>query len=173
MVTEKGVIVLLQAARILLNENYSFSIKLIGDGPEQLAIQKQIEGLALQAVVVCTGLLLDGALDNALADVGTIIMPTIMEETAGMAAIEQMMRGRLVIGSDIGGLSEVLGDAGLKFTPGDAPGLAARMKQVLQDASLIDVLGGKARERARRYFLRESMIANHAQAYLDVLARGA
>jgi glycosyltransferase involved in cell wall biosynthesis len=173
LVKEKGVIVLLHAARILLNENRCFSVKLIGDGPERVEIEKQIETLGLQKVVICTGLLLGDTLFNALADVGTIVMPTIMEETAGMAAIEQMARGRLVIASDIGGLAEVVGDAGLKFNPGDAPALAARMRQVLQDASLLDVLGDKARERARRYFSRESMIANHAQAYFDVLARSA
>ena len=33
MVKEKGLTVLLQAARILKNENYAFSVKLVGDGP--------------------------------------------------------------------------------------------------------------------------------------------
>jgi glycosyltransferase involved in cell wall biosynthesis len=170
MVTEKGVTVLLQAARILLNENQSFSVKLIGDGPERAQIEKQIEALTLQKVVRCTGLLLGDALETALSDVGTIVMPTLMEETAGLAAIDQMMRGRLVIASDIGGLAEVIGDAGLKFSPGNPQDLAARMTQVLQDASLIDALGNKASERARRHFSRESMIANHAQGYSHVLA---
>ena len=31
-----------------------------------------------------------------------------MEETAGLAAIQQMMSGRLVIASDIGGIAEVV-----------------------------------------------------------------
>jgi len=31
-----------------------------------------------------------------------------LEETAGLAAMEQMIRGRMVIAADIGGLSEVV-----------------------------------------------------------------
>src|ERR1700730_2583851 len=170
MVREKGVIVLLQAARILANENHTFSLKLIGDGPERPAIEGQIDTLGLQADVRCTGFLSSDALEEALTDVGTIIMPTIMEETAGLAAIEQMMRGRLVIASDIGGLAEVVGDAGLKFRPGDSNALAACMKKVLVNASLIDMFGDKAHERARRLFSRERMIAEHARVYCHVLS---
>jgi glycogen synthase len=170
MIKEKGLAVLLQAARILQNENYAFSVKLVGDGPERPAIERQIEVLGLRAVVLCTGFLSGDALDKALADVGTIIMPTIMEETAGLAAIEQMMRGRLVIASDIGGLAEVVGDAGLKFTPGDAHALAECMRRVLGDPSLIDVFGDKGRDRARRNFSRERMVADHARVYRQVLS---
>ena len=56
-------------------------------------------------------------------------MPSIWEETAGLAAIEQMLRGRLVIASDIGGLGEMVGDAAIKFPAGDAPTLADQMKK--------------------------------------------
>lgn len=170
MVKEKGVTVLLQAARFLLNENFSFSVKLIGDGPERPTIESQIDVMGLQASVLCTGFLSGNDLDKALADVGTIIMPTIMEETAGLAAIEQMIRGRLVIASDIGGLSEVVGDAGLKFTPGDALALAECMGRVLKSASLIDVLGDKGRHRARHHFERARMISDHARVYYYVLS---
>jgi glycogen synthase len=170
MVEEKGLTVLLQAAQILANENHTFSLKLIGDGPERPTIEKQIESLRLQAFVRCTGFLSGDALEEALTDVGTIIMPTLMEETAGLAAIEQMLRGRLVIASDIGGLAEVVGDAGLKFAPGDSNALAACMKKVLADAPLMDVLGDKATERARRHFSRERMIADHARVYWHLLS---
>ena len=62
----------------------------------------------------------------ALAQIQVLVMPSRWEETAGLAAIEQMMRGGVVVAADIGGLSEVVGDAGLKFSvttrsPGRAP----------------------------------------------------
>jgi glycogen synthase len=44
-------------------------------------------------------------------------MPSVWEETAGLSAIEQMMRGRLVIASRIAGLGEMVGDAGSRFFP--------------------------------------------------------
>ena len=44
-----------------------------------------------------------------------VVMPSQWEETAGLAAIEQMMRGGVVIASDIGGLGEVVSEAGLRY----------------------------------------------------------
>ena len=52
-----------------------------------------------------TGFLRGHAFVNALQDVNVVVMPSMWEETAGLAAIEQMMRGRLVIAADIGGLA--------------------------------------------------------------------
>jgi glycosyltransferase involved in cell wall biosynthesis len=80
-----------------------------------------------------------------------------------------MMRGRLVIAADIGGISEVLGDAALKFPPGDSEALAWAMRRVLQDPTLIDSLGSKARDRAKCLFKRRKMIEEHAAVYRNLL----
>jgi glycosyltransferase involved in cell wall biosynthesis len=87
------------------------------------------------------------------------------EETAGLAAIEQMMRGRLVIAADIGGLAEVLGDTGLKFVPGNTASLADCLRSVIENPALISSYGDKARNRALQLFKRSRMIAEHAQIY--------
>ena len=55
-----------------------------------------------------------------LRSVQVLVMPSRWEETAGLAAIEQMMRGGVVVAADVGGLSEVVGDAGLKFFVDDS-----------------------------------------------------
>jgi glycosyltransferase involved in cell wall biosynthesis len=52
-------------------------------------------------------------------------MPSVSEETAGLSAIEQMIRGRLVIASVIGGLAEVVGRAGIVCKPVAREDLAA------------------------------------------------
>ena len=88
-------------------------------------------------------------------------MPSICEETAGLAAIEHMMRGRLLIAADIGGLSEVVDGAGLKFRPGDAEDLATCMQRVLEDGKLTDELGRRARERAEEMFGVNRMVDEH------------
>ena len=105
---------------------------------------------------------------DELRDVQAVVMPSVWEETAGLAAIEQMMRGRLVIASDVGGLGEIVGDAGLKFPPGDAGALADCMRKVLRDPSLIESFGRKARERALRLFTRSRMTEEHARLYRGI-----
>jgi glycosyltransferase involved in cell wall biosynthesis len=98
-------------------------------------------------------------------------MPSVGEETAGLAAIEQLMRGRLVIVSEIAGLAEITGDYGLKFRTGDAQELAARMKSVIENPSMIQEFGERGRVHARKKFARPLMIHEHAKIYQDVASR--
>ena len=165
LVREKGLPVLLEAVRLLRRDGCHPLVKIIGDGPERIDLQQQIAVLGLEENFRLTGLLLGAQLNTALGDVGTVIMPTLMEETAGLAVMEHMMRGRLVIVSDIGGLAEVVGSAGLSFRPGDAPALAECMKKVMQHSEVINAMGSKARERAQVVFARPTMIAEHAAIY--------
>ena len=119
----------------------------------------------MESCVQVTGFLIGAEFAEALRDARVVVMPTVMEETAGLAAMEQMIRGRLVIASNIGGLGEIVGDAGLKYPPSDAAALAGAMRNVLRQPSLINSFGKLARERALDLFVRERMIAEHARVY--------
>jgi len=168
-VAEKGIPVLLQAAEILKQEGFDFQVDLIGDGPERSRIESVISGKRLTDFVHITGYLTGTSLGEALKDCRAVVMPSVWEETAGLSAIEQMMRGRLVIASEIGGLGEVVGDAGLLCVPGDAASLASQMRRALSDGMLVRNLGVKARIRAGRLFRRERMIRDHAILYRRLL----
>lgn len=168
-VAEKGISVLLKAAEILKGEGLEFRIKLIGDGPERSRIESVISEEHLSEYVHITGYLAGSSLGEALDDCQAIVMPSIWEETAGLSAIEQMMRGRLVIASAIGGLGEVVGDAGLLCLPGDAVSLASQMKVALSDRGLVASLALKARTRAQQLFRRERMTSDHAHLYIRLL----
>ena len=164
-VQEKGLSVFVDALALLSQKGRAFEAKLIGDGPERSKIEAQIAAAKLNSRVKITGYLSGAALADAIADVSVVVMPSVWEETAGLAAIEQMMRGRLVICSDIGGLSEVVGDTGMKFPPGDPMALAACLSKVIDSPVLIDDLGPKARARAQEFFSRGQMIEPHASIY--------
>jgi glycosyltransferase involved in cell wall biosynthesis len=169
LVAEKGVPVLLEAVRMLKGQGETFEVQLIGDGPERSKLEAIIRRDGLEGFVRFTGQLTGSALADVLDAVHAVVMPSVWEETAGLAAIEQMVRGRLVIASDIGGLSEIVGNAGLKFPAGSASDLANCMRCVLKDRSLIDGIGRKARERALHYFARSRMIDEHASVYHELI----
>jgi glycogen synthase len=165
LVPEKGIPVLLEAAKTLQTEGYEFEVRLIGDGSERPKLENIIYTEELGSCTTITGFLTGHTFANALRDVNVVVMPSMWEETAGLAAIEQMMRGRLVIAADIGGLSEVVGDTGLKFVPGKAGSLADCLRRVILNPELIESYGQKARKRASEVFQRSRMIAEHAQIY--------
>ena len=165
LVAEKGLPVLLQAAGILRQENQEFELLVIGDGPQRALLEALLERAGIGDRVRFTGQLEGPALAEALGSVHVVVMPSVWEETAGLAAMEHMMRGRPVIASEIGGLRETVGDAGLMCQPGSSEDLARCMREVLHDRALLPALGRKGRERARSLFLRERMIAEHAHIY--------
>ena len=170
LVSEKGVSVILEAARGLRNDGCSFELRLIGDGPERSRLETLIEQYGLQSAVRITGFLTGGELRECLHDAQVVVMPSVWEETAGLAAMEQMMCGRLVIASSVGGLAEVVADAGLTVPPGDPITLAACMRRVTDQPALVEILGTQARERALRLFERRRMIEEHATIYRRVCA---
>jgi glycogen(starch) synthase len=170
-VSEKGVELLLDAARLLKQEKFDFEIQLIGDGPERASLEKKIARYQLESCVHITGFLKGAAFYEALGNVHAIVMPSVWEETAGLAAMEQMMRGRLVIAAQIGGLVEVVGETALTFSPGNTEALAECMRKVLRDPSLIDSLGRKARARALDRFAHTRMIEEHANVYREALRK--
>ncbi len=168
LVLEKGLSVLLEATRLLRAEGRDVDVVLIGDGPDRPRLEKQIAALGLESSVRVTGFLSGVNLDQVLRGVGNIVIPTTMEETAGLAAMEQMVRGRLVIASAIGGLGELVRGSGLAFSPGDPLALADAMKRVLDEPDLGASLGAAGRQRILLSFSYGGMIDAHARLYREV-----
>jgi glycogen(starch) synthase len=152
LVTEKGVSVLVEAARVLKNWSCRFQVLVIGDGPEREPLQALASSLDLDTEVCFLGFQQGPKLEQSMNTVSALVMPSICEDVAPFSVLEQMMQERLIIGSKIGGLAEEVGDAGLTFEPGNANALAERMQQVIQQPQLIETLGKRARERALAWY---------------------
>jgi glycogen(starch) synthase len=169
-VPEKGILVLLEAARILKSQGFAFEVRLIGDGPQRKEVDAFIEKYQLPEYIYVTGYVAPGeAMTSALMDVDAVIVPSVWEEAAGFSAIEQMVDGRLVIASAIGGLAEVVGDDGMLFPPGDSDALASLMRTVLLEPSLAETIGARGRRRALKLFEIERMILDHARLYSELV----
>jgi glycosyltransferase involved in cell wall biosynthesis len=171
LVSEKGLDLLVEAAHRLDADHLSFNIKFIGDGPERPRLQANVLAFGLCNAVVFAGCLKGADLDCALEDVDAVVMPSIWEETAGLSAIEHMMRGRLVIGAAVGGLGEMVGEAGLKFSVGDVDGLTSCMRRVLDEPIIAKELGEMARERALRLFPEGRMVTEHLAIYRSLIRK--
>jgi glycosyltransferase involved in cell wall biosynthesis len=170
LVAEKGLPLLIEAAKHLADSGRPFHLTFIGDGPERARLESLVQKCDLGAYILFTGDLRGAALERAASRISVLIMPSIWEESAGLAAIEQMMRGRMVIAADIGGLSEIVGDAGLKFALGDSQNLAALMCRVIDDPSVVSSMGSAARARAMKLFRLDAMIRPHIALYRELLS---
>lgn len=165
LVGTKGVGVLLAAAKKLRERGYAFQVRIIGDGPDREALQQKASGNGLSGCVEFLGQLSDERIDEAVADAAAIVVPSLAGEVFGLVAVENMLRSRLVIASDIGPLREVVGETGLFFSPGDDIGLLRRMEEVLLDLAKAAALGQKASERAMELFDEGLMVRQHFSLY--------
>jgi glycosyltransferase involved in cell wall biosynthesis len=165
LVPEKGVDLLLRAAANVKRDGRDFRLKIIGDGSEGIKLKSVSTELSLQDRVSFLGYRHGRELAQSLSDVSVSVIPSRWEEVAGLSAIEPMMSGRLVVAAEIGGLGEMVGNAGMKFPPGDADALAACMSRAIDDPELVRSLGAAARRRALQIFSKEEMMQQHLALY--------
>jgi glycogen(starch) synthase len=170
LVTTKGVRVLLEAARILREQNRSFELLIIGDGPERTALEQFAHDSHLDGHVSFAGCLNATQLEASLSRASAVVVPSLGGEVFGLVVAENMLRGLPIVASDLGAFVEVLDDSGLIFPTGDAAALATSLVRLMQDPDLATSLGNGARERALDFYMKSRMIEAHAFVYRKVCA---
>lgn len=126
---EKGVDLLLAAlARVP-----QASLRICGDGPERGALEAQCALLGLEPRVKFLGQLPPESITAELAAAAALALPARWHENQPLSVIEAFAQARPVIGSDLGGLPELIEapNAGLLCTGGDEESLAAAMQRFL------------------------------------------
>jgi glycosyltransferase involved in cell wall biosynthesis len=168
LVSIKGLDSIIEAAEILREQNARFHVDFVGDGPERDHLEQLTSERGLTEMISFLGFLQAEDLEKAVNEAAVVLMPSIWEETAGLAAMEHMARGKPTIVADIGGLAEIVADSGLKFPPGDSRALAGRMAKFLNDPALVLQLGAAARKRTDQLFSESGMIRGHDQIYQKI-----
>jgi glycosyltransferase involved in cell wall biosynthesis len=97
-------------------------------------------------LVRLTGPLTGKELDAAYAEADLVVLAS-RAETYGMVVAEALARGIPVLATDVGGVPDTLGGAGLLVPPGDATALAGALRRWLGDPGLRDRLRAAARHR--------------------------
>ena len=168
LVTTKGVRLLFEAARILREQNRSFELLIVGDGPERASLEQFARESRLDAHVRFAGRLNGAHLDAELSRASAVVVPSLGGEVFGLVVAENMFRALPVVASDLGAFMEVLGDTGLTFHTGDAAALAASLSRLLDDPAFATTLGRHGRERALDFCNRGRMLESHASLYRRV-----
>lgn len=163
LVSTKGVHVLLKAVQQL--RNLDFRLEIIGDGPERPHLEAEVGSRQLERHVSFRGYLPADDVEQAVAGAKAVVMPSLGGEVFGLVALENMLRKKVLIVSELGSLTEVVGDAGLVFPAGDAHALADCLRRVLQSDELAEQTAEKAVRRAGSLFTTERMIENHLLLY--------
>jgi glycogen(starch) synthase len=173
IVTTKGLLLLLEAARLPQQQNRPIELKIVGHGPERTALEKLAEEWKLATHARFLGRLPDSRIAALLATADLLVVPSLGGEVFGMVIAENMLRGIPILASDLGAFVEVLGDAGRTFKTGDSVDLAGQIMQLLDDPAASPRLGVAAHQRVRDFFALSRMIEGHAQIYRRLAPDGA
>jgi len=135
-----------------------------GDGPMRGQVEREIERLGLRDHVRLLGWVEDVRPLLARADVFALA-----SQWEGMpnCVLEAMACGAPVVCTAVGGCPELVDDGvtGFLVAPGDADALADRVARLLGDGGLRKRMNREAKERLRRRFTIESMVAANEALY--------
>ncbi len=132
---EKGLLVLLDAARLLVADGREFELVLVGDGDLRAAIETKVETLGLGARVRLAGSLGADGVRAEIRAARALVLPSFAEGLP-VVLMEAFALGRPVVATSVGGIGELVepGANGWLVPPGSASALAAALREVL-DAS--------------------------------------
>jgi polysaccharide biosynthesis protein PelF len=102
---------------------------------------------------------------------GHLVALSSISEGLPFTVIEAMMCGRATVSTDVGGVSEAVGDAGLIVPPRDPHGFADACLTLLDDRALRHRLGVAARQRALSMFTLDTFVDTFRVLY-DSVAGG-
>lgn len=160
---EKDPVTLLRAIAVLRDVH----VALIGDGSRRTELQNLAKKLDITARVHFLGRRIDVP---QLLKHGDLYVQSSHWEGFGLATAEAMAAGLPVIASDIQGLRDVVGDAGLFFPPGDHAELASLITKVLQHSKMRKTLADAARKAAAAFDI-EKTVTGYAEVYHSVLSQ--
>ena len=143
---------------------------MVGDGPERGAAEHLASQLGVRDSVEFVGK--QNHVERLIRKAHVLLMPSEME-SFGLAALEAMACGVVPVGTNVGGVPELITDGvdGCLETVGDVPRLAARAAELLTNSTVYARMALAARKTAVDRFSTESLIPQYERYYEDVLAR--
>ncbi|MFD7613989.1 GT4 family glycosyltransferase PelF [Streptomyces sp. NPDC059828] len=103
---------------------------------------------------------------------GSVVMLSSISEGFPFTLIEAMSCGRATVSTDVGGVREAVGDAGLVVPPRDPDAMAAAALELLGDPARRTAMGEAARLRVIEQFTLRQTIETFRGIYLELSVRG-
>ena len=149
IIKRKNVDLLLEAKKQL---NTKANLVVVGDGPllEQLKAKAEKEYFDGNLEnVYFTGSRTD--VEDIIPSCDLLVLPSFTE-SFGLVLIEALACGKPVIGSNVGGIKEIItDDVGLLIDPNDSEDLTKAIDRILTDKNLMEKFKSNARNRAKDF----------------------
>jgi L-malate glycosyltransferase len=141
---------------------------MVGDGPDRVVAEAEAQRLGVQDDVQFLGKI--DAVAPLLAGADLFLLPSD-RESFGLSALEALASGVPVIGTEAGGLPEVVrhGETGVLCQVGDIDGMASAALRILGDDVRWQEMSTLAASDARERFSRDDIVARYEAFYAEKL----
>ena len=145
LIKRKNVESLLEAKKIA---NSRYYLVIVGDGPLFKKLRKKVEDENIRDVIF-TGSRND--VENIIPSCDVLVLPSF-SESFGLVLIEALACGKPVIGSNVGGITEIISDdVGLLVNPNKIPSIASAIDRIINEDDFRNALASNARDRALNF----------------------
>lgn len=153
-----------------VNEEVPSRLLFVGEGPELSKVMHRVRELGLTERVIFCGKQDDVAEILSTADL--MLLPS-EKESFGLVALEAMACGVPTIGSNAGGIPELIthGETGYLSEIGDTEDMARNALRLLKDPELYQQISQAGLNRARHNFCNELITLQYEEIYYRVLGR--
>ncbi len=151
-----------------VQKNIGAKLLLVGDGPEMSRIHQQVKDLHIEQEVLFLGKRDNLSELYSMSDVKLLMSK---KEAFGLVLLEAMACGVPAIGTQIGGIPEIIepGENGFLVELGDIDAAANAAIRILTDDMLHEKMSGAALETVNKRFSSEKILAEYETLYARLL----
>ena len=163
---EKGIKTLINA----MKQVKASKLAIIGTGPLEEELKNQVKELGLKNVEFL-GFKSGKALEEAVRYSKFTIITSEWYENCPMSVIEAMAYGKAVIGSDLGGIPELIEDCstGLIYKSGNAKELADKINYLVKNPEISKAMGKAGRVRAEKLYDKKIHFKKINEVYKELM----
>ena len=176
LVEKKGVHNLLAAMQQVLKKSPHATLVLVGDGTQRHELERMAERLEIAGSVRFLGKLPHEQLPEYYAAADVFVGPSVVDrsgdtEGLGVVFIEAASAGLAIVGTSVGGISDVLIHevTGIAVEPDQPEALANAIERLLGDEPLRQRLGAAARQHALSQFSWSQVAGRFSSIFRRVL----
>lgn len=149
----KGVEFLIQAMSFIINVFPQTTLTIVGDGSNMADLLNLTKRLQIEKYVQFVGWVENNDLDTYYEKASIVVAPSIWVEAFGIVILEAMSVGRPVIGTNVGGIPEIISDGvnGYIVEPKNSEQIAEKVIKLFSEEKLLKELVRNARLKAEGF----------------------
>jgi len=167
----EGIDLLIKSYTRVFKDRNDVGLLLVGDGPEKDALYRKVEDDNLNDRIIFTGKVPHQEIKRYYSVIDIFVYPRkkmrLTELVTPLKPLEAMAMGKVVVGSDVGGIRELIthNKNGFLFTAGNVEELAGLLKELVSGKEKLGEISKTAIETVRNRHRWELVVRDYIRIY--------